>query len=100
MPSYDSDLNKDGTSNATSTATTGKGWTIFNNILKGAGMVGDTISGLRADLLGELSPDEIAATAQAEQQQAANSRTIMYVAGGVLLIVLVLLFVKTRSNEK
>ena len=76
---------------------TGKGWDIFNNILTGAGMIGDTFGQIRNSLTGA-SPDQLANISANEQAQAKQTKSIMYIAGGLILVILVVLIVKSKSQ--
>lgn len=77
---------------------TGRGWTFFENFLKGAGMLGDTYAGIRANLTGQLPADQLELLAQQEQAKAQQSKSIMYIAGGVLVVILIVLVLKTRKD--
>lgn len=72
---------------------TGKFWSFWDKLLNGIDSTGKAIGGLKTNISGSVA--ETPATPEQQAQQAANSRVLYMVAGGfVLLIILILILRK------
>lgn len=90
-------VNDTGITGTPTAGTGGRFWDIFNNVINGVNVFGDSVGNLRAKLDGTATASQAAAIAAQEQAKAAQSKQLMYVAGGVLAVIVVILLFKNKA---
>lgn len=75
---------------ATEAASTGKGWTFFDNLLNLATKTGSTIGSVKNDVSGQANADAL----YLAQQNASNSNMLYIVAAGFIALIIIILILK------